>query len=109
MPVPLAVVDDHKRADPNVRRRRLPRRRWQLATVGPVSDPGARWLADAGFRARCQANLAKFRVAAAEGITPGRRRSAVALCIEAGPDGDACLVITQRAAGLRRHAGQYAL
>jgi 8-oxo-dGTP pyrophosphatase MutT (NUDIX family) len=81
----------------------------QLATVGPVSDPGARWLADEGFRARCQANLKSFPVAAAEGIAPGRRHSAVTLCIEAGPDGDACLVITQRAAGLRRHAGQYAL
>jgi 8-oxo-dGTP pyrophosphatase MutT (NUDIX family) len=80
-----------------------------LTTVGPVSESDGRWRADAGFRARCQANIAGFEPAEVKTGEPLRRRSAVAVCITAGPDGEACLVITHRAAGLRTHARQFAL
>lgn len=68
----------------------------------------ATYRADAAFHRRCAANLAGFdrqRTSAGDGL----RHAAVAVCIVAGPSGEACLVITQRAAGLRAHARQYAL
>lgn len=49
----------------------------------------------------------------AQVLTAGResgiRRAAVALCVIPGPDGQACFVLTRRAAGLRAHAQQWAL
>src|SRR5438105_12452546 len=72
-------------------------------------NDGPRYVADDGFRDRCQANLSLFDVAASTAGGGDRRRSAVLVCIVAGPGGEACLVVTQRAAGLRAHASQYAL
>jgi len=70
---------------------------------------GPRYLADGEFRARCQANLSRFEVADPEPVSTNQRQSAVLVCIAAGATGEACLVITRRAAGLRAHASQYAL
>lgn len=38
-----------------------------------------------------------------------RSRAAVSLCVVPGPGGEACLVITLRASGLRAHPGQHSL
>ena len=66
------------------------------------------YLAGPDFRARCATNLAGFeRIPVLGG--EGRRHSAVAVCVVAGPTDEACFVITQRAARLRAHAGQFAL
>jgi 8-oxo-dGTP pyrophosphatase MutT (NUDIX family) len=64
--------------------------------------------ADEEFRSRCRANLAGFPVAALD-PRDGLRRSAVAVCVVAGPDGEACVVVTRRTRGLRAHPGQLAL
>ena len=71
-----------------------------------MTAPGS-YPADAAFRARCERHLRDFDRIALE--PDGRRRSAVALCIVAGPTGEACLLVTQRAAGLRAHPGQFSL
>jgi 8-oxo-dGTP pyrophosphatase MutT (NUDIX family) len=62
---------------------------------------------DDAFRARAREHLARFtrRACAAE----GRRAAAVALVLLADERGEAGLLITRRAAGLRRHARQWAL
>ena len=60
----------------------------------------------AADRAAVAANLASFRRV---GITrPGLRAAAVAVCVLLQQDVP-CLLITRRAAGLRNHAGQWAL
>ncbi|MBA3653362.1 MAG: CoA pyrophosphatase [Actinobacteria bacterium] len=54
------------------------------------------------------ANLARFdRVEVVPG--PEQRHSAVVLCSVTNDGGEPCIVLTRRAAGLRAHAGQYAL
>jgi len=68
-----------------------------------------RYVADDGFRARCQANLSRFEPTRSSADSTDRRRSAVLVCVMPGPGREACLVMTQRAAGLRAHARQYAL
>jgi 8-oxo-dGTP pyrophosphatase MutT (NUDIX family) len=58
---------------------------------------------------RCEsiaANLSAFRRVAAD--RPELRQASVALCVLTPPPGDT-LLITRRAAGLRSHAGQWAL
>jgi 8-oxo-dGTP pyrophosphatase MutT (NUDIX family) len=62
---------------------------------------------DEAFRARAREHLARFerRACAAD----GRRAAAVALVLLADETGEAGLLITRRAAGLRRHARQWAL
>jgi len=62
---------------------------------------------DDAFRARAREHLARFarRACAAD----GRRAAAVALVLLADETGEAGLLITRRAAGLRRHARQWAL
>lgn len=57
-------------------------------------------------RATAQANLAAFRRVAAD--RPELTPASVAVCILPSADGDV-LLITRRAAGLRAHAGQWAL
>jgi len=59
------------------------------------------------LRTRVHANLARFEVA--ETPPGGHRRAAVALAIASRKDGEACFVLTERAAGLKHHAGQWAL
>jgi mutator protein MutT len=59
------------------------------------------------LRTRLEANLARFELAPAPSAE--LRRAAVAVAIVARPDGEACFVLTERAAGLRHHAGQWAL
>lgn len=62
---------------------------------------------DDALRARALANLRAFsRVS-----TPadGRRLAAVAVVLLADPTGQACFLLTRRAAGLRAHARQWAL
>jgi 8-oxo-dGTP pyrophosphatase MutT (NUDIX family) len=63
---------------------------------------------DDDLRSVCEANLARFEALPAEG-DDGRTRAAVALCVVPGPDGEACLLVTRRARGLRAHPGQMAL
>jgi len=62
---------------------------------------------DEAFRARAREHLERFarRACAAD----GRRAAAVALVLVADETGEAGLLITRRAAGLRRHARQWAL
>jgi 8-oxo-dGTP pyrophosphatase MutT (NUDIX family) len=70
-----------------------------------VSDPIH--VFDAALRARIGSNLAGFerRVQA----DPALRPAAVALVITANEEGDACFLITRRAARLRNHSRQFAL
>jgi 8-oxo-dGTP pyrophosphatase MutT (NUDIX family) len=57
-------------------------------------------------RAAVAANLASFR---RTGITrPGLRAASVAVCVLLR-QGEPCLLLTKRAAGLRNHSGQWAL
>jgi len=66
-----------------------------------------RYRATEQLRARIQANLARFDRAP---TPPGDlRRAAVALVIVCRSDGEACFILTERAAGLKNHAGQWAL
>lgn len=59
------------------------------------------------LRERVKSNLGRFqRRPATRGDL---RRAAVALLLVGSRDGGACTVVTRRAPGLRRHAGQYAL
>ncbi len=62
---------------------------------------------DASLRARIAANLARFerRTCSGDGLRP----AGVAVTLIADEEGDPCFVITRRAAGLRKHAGQWAL
>jgi mutator protein MutT len=62
--------------------------------------------AKAGRRALVEANLARFRRVAAE--RPDLKPASVAVCILPAETGEV-LLITRRAAGLRTHAGQWAL
>jgi 8-oxo-dGTP pyrophosphatase MutT (NUDIX family) len=48
-------------------------------------------------------------VVQADGTQRRLRRAAVAICVIAGEKGEACFVLTRRAAGLRAHASQWAL
>ena len=56
---------------------------------------------------RVRANLAAHPRAAL--ALDGRRAAAVAVTLVGDADGDACFLLTRRAARLRRHAGQWAL
>ena len=62
---------------------------------------------DASLRARIAANLARFerRTCSDDGLRP----AGVAVTLIADEEGDPCFVLTRRAAGLRKHAGQWAL
>jgi len=62
---------------------------------------------DAALRARMESNLARFDRRAMP--DPALRPAAVALVITANDTGDACFLITRRAARLKRHSGQFAL
>lgn len=74
-----------------------------------VSGGRRRYVADAAFRSRLAANLARFDVAPSDPRHAGLRRAAVALCVVAAADGDACIVVTERSADLRVNAGHHAL
>jgi 8-oxo-dGTP pyrophosphatase MutT (NUDIX family) len=56
---------------------------------------------------RVRANLSAHPRAAL--ALDGRRAAAVALALVGDADGNACFLLTRRAAGLRRHSGQWAL
>lgn len=64
-------------------------------------------LFNAALRAHMNANLASFERRSQ--LDPDLRAAAVALVITANDDGDACFVITRRAASLRHHSRQFAL
>jgi len=66
-----------------------------------------RYRATEQLRTRIQANLARFEVAPSP--AGEFRRAAVALAIVSRTDGEACFILTERAAGLKNHAGQWAL
>ena len=69
-------------------------------------DPRIQATGPAANRAAVAANLAAFRRI---GITrPGLRAASVAVCVLEQQDVP-CLLLTRRAAGLRNHAGQWAL
>jgi 8-oxo-dGTP pyrophosphatase MutT (NUDIX family) len=59
------------------------------------------------LRRRLERNLAAFERSPAP--AGELRQAAVAVVIVAGGDGEACFVLTERASGLRHHAGQWAL
>jgi mutator protein MutT len=66
-----------------------------------------RYRATTQLRTRIQANLARFEVAPSpEGEF---RHAAVAVAIVSRTGGEACFILTERAAGLKNHAGQWAL
>ena len=56
---------------------------------------------------RVHANVVAHERAAID--LAGRRAAAVAVTLVGNADGEACFLLTRRAAGLRRHAGQWAL
>ena len=58
------------------------------------------------LRASLAGNLAHFELAPPPAA--GLRRAAVAVAVVARADGEACFLLTERAAGLRNHAGQWA-
>lgn len=62
---------------------------------------------DAALRARIARNLAAIEPR----LLPDAelRRAAVGVALVAGPSGEACFLLQRRAAGLRGHAGQWAL
>jgi 8-oxo-dGTP pyrophosphatase MutT (NUDIX family) len=66
-----------------------------------------RMIADEKLHARLARNLARFERAPI--ADPALRRAAVAVVISPGADLSACFAITRRSAGLRAHAGQWAL
>ncbi|MDX1648709.1 MAG: CoA pyrophosphatase [Myxococcota bacterium] len=72
-----------------------------------MSEPAAPPALDAAFRERVARHLAGFARLALP--LEGRRHAAVALALVADGGGRACFVLTRRARGLRRHAGQWAL
>jgi 8-oxo-dGTP pyrophosphatase MutT (NUDIX family) len=59
------------------------------------------------LRVRLRSNVSSFEAVGADG--EGLRAAAVALAIVGDEEGRACFLLTRRAAGLRRHAGQWAL
>lgn len=61
-----------------------------------MSGRRRRYGADAAFRSRLAANLARFDVAPSDPRHAGLRRAAVAVCVVAAADGDACIVVTER-------------
>ena len=65
------------------------------------------WTSGPELRERCTAHLSAFEPRDVE--IAERRLAAVALAVVPGPGGEACLVLTRRASGLRRHSGQWAL
>jgi 8-oxo-dGTP pyrophosphatase MutT (NUDIX family) len=73
--------------------------------LDPVTIP--RHSFDDALRARAGANLAGFERQTEP--DPALRPAAVALVITANEDGEACFLITRRAAKLRRHSNQWAL
>ena len=62
---------------------------------------------DEGLRERARAHLARFerRSVAPDGLRP----AAVAVVLLPDDEGQACLLLTKRARGLRNHGGQWAL
>jgi 8-oxo-dGTP pyrophosphatase MutT (NUDIX family) len=63
---------------------------------------------DDGLKSHLSTNLATFE--RTEISDPAARSAGVALVVaEADKDGQACLLLTRRQRGLRRHSGQYAL
>jgi 8-oxo-dGTP pyrophosphatase MutT (NUDIX family) len=62
---------------------------------------------DDALRTRARAHLATFERRAL--AVDGRRPAAVALVLVGDDAGDACFLLTRRAAGLRQHARQWAL
>jgi 8-oxo-dGTP pyrophosphatase MutT (NUDIX family) len=70
-----------------------------------VSDPTH--VFDAALRARIGSNLAGFERRVQ--TDPALRPAAVALVITANEEGEACFLITRRAARLRNHSRQFAL
>jgi 8-oxo-dGTP pyrophosphatase MutT (NUDIX family) len=62
---------------------------------------------DDAFRARAREHLQRFERRAV--AVDGRRPAAVALVLVADETGEACFLLTRRAAGLRQHARQWAL
>lgn len=62
---------------------------------------------DDALRVRMAANVAAF--ARVPGAGEGLRAAAVAVTVAGDAEGHACFVLTRRAAGLRSHAGQWAL
>ena len=62
---------------------------------------------DDDFRERVASNFRGFERAAADGA--GLRHAAVAMTIAGDEEGNACFLLTRRAATLRRHAAQWAL
>ena len=67
---------------------------------------GDAYAATPELRARLTVNLAGFELAPP--LPAGLRRAAVAVAVVAREDGAACFVLTERAQGLRNHAGQWA-
>ena len=64
---------------------------------------------DSALRDRIAQNLAAFDREDPPRDVPDLRESAVAVTVVGNPLGRACFLLTYRAAGLRRHAGQFAL
>jgi 8-oxo-dGTP pyrophosphatase MutT (NUDIX family) len=62
---------------------------------------------DGALRTRAREHLERFERRALE--VDGRRPAAVALVLVADDTGEACFLLTRRAAGLRQHARQWAL
>lgn len=62
---------------------------------------------DASLRGRVAANMAQFerRTHSSDGLRP----AGIAVTLIADEEGEPCFVLTRRAAGLRKHAGQWAL
>ena len=63
---------------------------------------------DPTLRARIEARLASIRAHRVRS-SDSMRRAAVAFVIVGDEGGEACFVLTRRAAGLRRHSGQWAI
>lgn len=63
--------------------------------------------ADDHLRERIRANLASHERLVERDVS--LRPAAVAMTVMAGPDEEACFVITRRVASLRKHSGQWAL
>lgn len=77
--------------------------------VGAVTtaEPAGTLAFDEALRARARAHLARFEC---RRIAPdGRRPAAVAVVLLEDGEGQACFLLTRRAAGLRKHPRQWAL
>ena len=72
-----------------------------------MTEANCAYQATAELRDRLETNLARFELAPP--LAGDLRRAAVAVAIVARADGEACFVLTERAAGMRHHAGQWAL